>query len=252
MAQGRLFCRTQGIFYGPIRFACTEKRERTVHILLIDDETRVADFIRRGLSAEGWSISHAASGEAGVELCASATFDVIVLDLMLPKMSGQEVCQKLRARRNLTPILMLSALDAADERVNGLQLGADDYLAKPFDFDELVARLVALHRRATDWSAGAITTVLDCDGIFFDRRSLLLTVEGAQVDLSHKEREILLLLMLGRGRVFSREHILNAVWGVHEDPLTNVIDVYIGRLRRKLGSHGARLMTVRQVGYRFN
>ncbi|MGQ0567691.1 MAG: response regulator transcription factor [Gemmobacter sp.] len=223
-----------------------------MNILLIEDETRVADFIRRGLQAEGWSVTHAASGETGMELCMSAAFDVIVLDLMLPKMSGQEVCQLLRARRNLTPILMLSALDAADERVAGLQLGADDYLAKPFDFDELVARLVALHRRATDWTTGVEASVLDYDGIVFDRRSLMLTVDGALVDLSHKEREILLLLMVGRGRVFSREGILNAVWGVHEDPLTNVIDVYIGRLRRKLGPHGARLMTVRQVGYRFD
>jgi DNA-binding response OmpR family regulator len=222
-----------------------------VNILLIEDDTRVADFVRRGLQAEGWAVTHAVSGETGIDLCATAEFDIIVLDLMLPGMSGQEVCKKLRARRNLTPILMLSALDAADERVAGLQLGADDYLAKPFDFDELVARLAALHRRATDWSSGTADSLLDYDGILFDRRSLVLSVEGAHIDLSHKEREILLLLLIGRGRVFSREHILNAVWGVHEDPLTNVIDVYIGRLRRKLGAHGSRLMTVRQVGYRF-
>lgn len=223
-----------------------------MNILLIEDETRVADFIRRGLTAEGWSITHAATGELGVELCDSATFDVIVLDLMLPVMSGQEVCQKLRARRILTPVLMLSALDAADERVNGLRLGADDYLSKPFDFDELVARLTALHRRATGWSELSVSTVLDFDGLQFDRRSLTLTVEGAPVDLSVKEREILLLLLLGRGRVFSREQILNAVWGLNSDPLTNVVDVYIGRLRRKLGPYGAKLMTVRQVGYRFD
>lgn len=223
-----------------------------MNILLIEDEIRVADFIRRGLTAEGWSITHAATGEVGIDLCEAASFDVIVLDLMLPRMGGREVCQKLRARRNLTPILMLSALDAADERVSGLQLGADDYLSKPFDFDELVARLTALHRRASGWTSGAAETVLDCDGIVFNRRSLQLTVEGEQVELSHKEREILLLFLLGRGRVFSREHILNAVWGVNADPLTNVIDVYIGRLRRKLGPHGARLTTLRQVGYRFD
>lgn len=223
-----------------------------MNILLIEDETRVADFIRRGLQAEGWSVTHAQSGEVGIELCVDTQFDAIVLDLMLPGISGQDVCRKLRARGSRTPMLMLSALDAADERVAGLHLGADDYLPKPFDFDELVARLTALHRRATDWAQDSGTGVIDCDGIVFDRRALSLSVEGTLVELSQKEREILVLMMLGRGRVFSREAILNAVWGLHEDPLTNVVDVYVGRLRRKLGSHGARFTTVRNVGYRFD
>jgi DNA-binding response OmpR family regulator len=223
-----------------------------VNILLIEDEMRVADFIRRGLQAEGWSVTHAQTGELGVDLCTTVQFDAILLDLMLPGISGQDVCRKLRARGNRTPILMLSALDAADERVAGLQLGADDYLPKPFDFDELVARLAALHRRATDWAPHSGDGLIDCDGVVFDRRGLVLAVDGETVDLSQKEREILVLLMLGRGRVFSREAILNAVWGLHEDPLTNVVDVYVGRLRRKLGPHGSRVTTVRNVGYRFD
>lgn len=223
-----------------------------MNILLIEDETRVADFIRRGLQAEGWSVTHAQSGETGIDLCATVQFDAIVLDLMLPGITGQDVCRKLRARGSRTPVLMLSALDAADERVAGLQLGADDYLSKPFDFDELVARLAALHRRASGWAEDSGTGMIDCGGVVFDRRALTLTVDGVPVDLSQKEREILVLLLLGRGRVYSREAILNAVWGLHEDPLTNVIDVYVGRLRRKLGPHGPRVNTVRNVGYRFD
>lgn len=222
-----------------------------IDILLIEDETRLADFIRRGLSAEGWIVSHAESGETGLEMTSDNAFDVIILDLMLPGVSGQDVCRKLRARTNHTPILMLSALDASDERVTGLRLGADDYLAKPFDFDELVARLEALHRRATSWQGDHTSDVIDCDGLVFDRRALKVMLDGAPIDLSGKERDILLLLMAGRGRVFARERILNAVWGLNADPLTNVVDVYIGRLRRKLKDQGSRLVTIRNVGYRF-
>jgi DNA-binding response OmpR family regulator len=228
-------------------------KEQAVNILLVEDEGRVADFIRRGLAAEGWSVVHAGSGEDAMEMTRGEPFDVMVLDLMLPGMSGQDVCRKLRARSDRTPVLMLSALDSTDERVAGLRLGADDYLAKPFDFDELVARLEALHRRARGWSGSADSGgIIDCDGLVFDRQALSLTVDGTPVDLSAKERDVLLLLMNGRGRVFSRERILNAVWGVNADPLTNIVDVYILRLRRKLGRHGARFTTVRHVGYRFD
>lgn len=221
-------------------------------ILLIEDETRVADFIRRGLSAEGWSVTHAGDGESALHLAVDSAFDVIVLDLMLPGISGQDVCRTLRARKNHTPILMLSALDAADERVAGLRLGADDYLPKPFDFDELVARIQALHRRAKAWKDDQLSGVLDCDGVVFDRNAHGVSINGTPIDLSGKERDILLLLMAGRGRAFSRERILNAIWGLNADPLTNVVDVYIGRLRRKLKEHGGRLTTVRNVGYRFD
>ena len=223
-----------------------------MNILLIEDETRVADFIRRGLAAEGWMVAHAGDGETGMEMLAVGPYDVVILDLMLPGISGQDVCRKLRARRKTTPILMLSALDATDERVAGLRLGADDYLAKPFDFDELVARLQALHRRAHQFSAAGTNELIDCDGVIFDRRSLSVEVDGATVDLSGRERDILLLLMSDRGRVFARERILNAVWGANADPLTNIVDVYIGRLRRKLRTHGNRIITLRNVGYRFD
>lgn len=223
-----------------------------MNILLVEDEVRVADFIRRGLAAEGWTVTHAAEGETALELIADGPFDAIILDLMLPGISGQDVCRKLRSRKNTTPILMLSALDATDERVAGLRLGADDYLPKPFDFDELVARLEAMHRRALRFAPGQDSEVLECNGVTFDKRALTVRVDGEAVDLSGKERDILLLLMSGQGRVFARERILNSVWGINADPLTNVVDVYIGRLRRKLRQHGHRIITLRNVGYRFD
>ncbi|MEL6102603.1 MAG: response regulator transcription factor [Pseudomonadota bacterium] len=222
-----------------------------MNILLIEDETRVADFIRRGLAAEGWSVHHAPDGETGIEMIAIHDFDVVLLDLMLPGISGQSVCQKLRARKNTTPILMLSALDAIEERVEGLKIGADDYLPKPFDFDELVARIEALHRRAKSFDCQTDNPTIDKGGIVFDRSSLIVTVHGNEIELSSKERDLLLLFLTNAGRVLSRERILNAVWGVNADPMTNIVDVYVGRLRRKLGDQAGRIVTLRNVGYRF-
>lgn len=221
-----------------------------MNILLIEDEARVADFIRRGLAAEGWSIDHAASGEDGLELAAQSTYDVILLDLMLPGVQGQDVCRKLRARKSKTPIMMLTALDGPEEKVEGLKMGADDYLPKPFDFDELVARVEALHRRATGYASGASETVISSGDISFDRASLEVSVGDKVIDLSKKERDLLQLFLTSNGRVLSRERILNAVWGLSADPLTNVVDVYVGRLRRKMGKEGARIITLRNVGYR--
>ncbi|MEM9477736.1 MAG: response regulator transcription factor [Pseudomonadota bacterium] len=222
-------------------------------ILLIEDENRVADFIRRGLSAEGWNIDHAPDGETGLDHVASETYDLILLDLMLPGIQGQDVCRKLRARKNTTPILMLTALDVAEEKVDGLRVGADDYLAKPFDFDELVARIEALRRRATSYQANKADDLLQSGDICFDRASMEVRVGEQQIDLSKKERDLLVLFLSNIGRVLSRERILNTVWGLNEDPLTNVVDVYVGRIRRKLGPSGdRRIVTMRNVGYRMD
>lgn len=223
-----------------------------MNILLVEDEARVADFIRRGLSAEGWAVDHAADGEDALEHAASNSYDVILLDLMLPGIQGQDVCRKLRARKSKTPILMLTALDSPEEKIEGLRMGADDYLAKPFDFDELIARVEALHRRATGYASDAGETVLTHGNLTFDRSSLQVTVDGAEIELSKKERDLLLLFLTNSGRVLSRERILNSVWGLNADPLTNVVDVYVGRLRRKIGTEGERIVTLRNVGYRMN
>ena len=221
-----------------------------MNILLVEDETRVADFIRRGLAAEGWSIDHATNGEDALEYAASNAYDIILLDLMLPGIQGQDVCRKLRARKSKTPILMLTALDSPEERTEGLKIGADDYLPKPFDFDELIARMEALHRRATNYAADPGNMLINSGALTFDKSSLQVMVHGEEVELSKKERDLLLLLLTNTGRVLSRERILNAVWGLNADPLTNVVDVYVGRLRRKIGTEGERIVTLRNVGYR--
>lgn len=221
-----------------------------MNVLLVEDETHVADFIARGLKAEGWVVEHAPDGETALEKLVDAPFDVVVLDLMLPGMSGQDVCRKLRARRNIVPVLMLTALDATDERVAGLRLGADDYLAKPFDFDELVARIEALARRAARFDSGLADPALVNGALRFDRRSLIVTAGDRTIELTAKERDILQLLMSNPDRVLARERILNAVWGSQEEPLTNVVDVYVGRLRKKLGDCGSMIETVRGLGYR--
>ena len=223
-----------------------------MNLLLVEDEKRVADFIRRGLSAEGWSISVAPDGEAALELLAHDDFAVVVLDLMLPGMSGQDVCQRMRARGNRTPVLMLTALGETDDRIAGLRLGADDYLPKPFDFDELVARIEALHRRADGFQAPADKHLLEIGELRFDMQSLEVMTGDARIDLTSKEREILKLFMTKPDKVYSRERILSAVWNATEDPLTNVVDVYVGRLRKKLGESGQRIQTVRGAGYRLS
>lgn len=223
-----------------------------MNILLVEDESRVADFIRRGLSAEGWSVDHAADGEEALEHAAANTYDVILLDLMLPGIQGQDVCRKLRARKSKVPILMLTALDSPEEKVEGLKMGADDYLPKPFDFDELVARVEALHRRSTNYAADVSDTIVTSGSLTFDRESLQVSVNGEEIEMSKKERDLLLLFLTNTGRVLSRERILNAVWGLNADPLTNVVDVYVGRLRRKIGDEGNRIVTLCNVGYRMN
>ena len=223
-----------------------------MNILIVEDEQRVADFLRRGLMAEGWTVEHAPDGETALELLAERGFDLVLLDLMLPRIQGQDVCRKLRARRNDVPILMLSALDTTEERVDGLRMGADDYLTKPFDFDELVARIEALHRRAAGVGAGPAATVLRDGALSFDRDSFEARIGEVRLEMSGKERDLFVLFLSNPGRVLSRERILNAIWGMGADPLTNVVDVYVGRLRRKLGEEGERIVTLRNVGYRLD
>ena len=224
-----------------------------MNILLIEDEQRVADFIRRGLKAEGWMVEHASEGEQGLDYMESRDFDVVVLDLMLPGISGTDVCKRMRARGIRTPVLMLTALDTTDERVAGLRAGADDYLPKPFDFDELMARIEALERRYRSYARGKSGRCeLAYQGVVFDKSALRLSIDGVEVDLSAKERDLIAFLLSNQNKVLSRERILNAIWSSQEDPMTNVVDVYIGRLRKKLGHYGDKIATVRGAGYRFD
>jgi DNA-binding response OmpR family regulator len=221
-----------------------------VNVLLVEDEPRVADFIDRGLRAENHGVTVAPTGSQGIDLAKTGEFDVVILDLMLPDMHGHDVCQRLRQDGVHTPILMLTAMDAIEDKIKGIKIGADDYLTKPFDFDELLVRMEALVRRAHHFAPSS--NILKVADLEFDKELLEVTRAGESIKLTTKELAIIELLMGAPGRVFSRTRILNQVWGYSEDPLTNVVDVYIARLRRKIDTEGRKplIETVRGHGYR--
>jgi DNA-binding response OmpR family regulator len=223
-----------------------------VNILVVEDEPLMADFIKRGLTAEGHVITVVHDGHEGQAHAMAGNYDIILLDIMLPGQSGLEVCQALRGAGVATPILMLTALDSVPDRVKGLRQGADDYLVKPYAFDELIARIEAVVRRRTRTRQdGAGSRKMTHGDIEFDRDTLQVSRAGNPLSLTAKEIGILELLLERPGNVVSRERILNNVWGIHADPLTNIVEVYIGRLRRKLQQHGpAAIETVRSFGYR--
>jgi DNA-binding response OmpR family regulator len=220
-------------------------------VLLVEDEARVADFIQRGLKAEGYVVAVESTGTDALARVERDAFAVIVLDVRLPGMSGLEVCATLRAQGRTTPILMLTALDSVPDRVEGLRLGADDYLGKPFAFDELLARIEALARRSGAFRPSEERLVVG--DLVLDLPTLVVTRGGRPVELTARELAMLQFLMAQGGRVVSRARILCNVWGVNEDPLTNVVDVFVRRLRRKIGDLDGRLLrTVRGYGYRLD
>jgi DNA-binding response OmpR family regulator len=230
-----------------------------MNILIVEDDSRIADFLQRGLKAEGYRVTIARNGHDGLHL-AKAAWDahasgeartLLILDVMLPDITGLELCQSLRAARVQLPILMLTALSTVEDRVNGLRLGADDYLCKPFDFEELLARIEALARRGREMQVAAANCLTVAD-LELDRSTMKVTRAGRGIVLTARELALLELLMSAPGRLFSRERILANVWGVHEDPLTNIVDVYISRLRNKIDmGHAIPLIhTHRGLGYR--
>ncbi|MDH4002948.1 MAG: response regulator transcription factor [Xanthomonadales bacterium] len=223
-----------------------------MRILIIEDETRIADFLQRGLRAEGYFCLVANDGETGLSLAMEGDFDLILLDLMLPGIHGHEVCQHLRMEQVNTPLIILSAMDSLDDVITGLRMGADDYLTKPFSFEELLARIEAVMRRSSAISGQ--DQKLKAGPLLFDRKSLRFFADGTEIKLTAKELAIIELLMSNPGTLFSRERILNNVWGLDMDPLTNVVDVYIGKLRKKVdgGSDSSMIETVRGMGYRLN
>ena len=221
-------------------------------LLIVEDDPRVVGFLDRGLRAEGHTVRIARNGVEGLETVRSETPDVLALDLMLPGMSGLDLCRTLRAEGYGMPVLMLTAMDTLDDKVAGLRGGADDYLTKPFAFEELLARLDALARRGPPVEGrGAIRQVAD---LMFDRNRMEVTRGGVAVALTAKEITLLDLLMGAPGRVMSRERILANVWGTSTDPLTNIVDVYIRRLRGKIdnGREVPLIHTVRGFGYKID
>jgi heavy metal response regulator len=221
-----------------------------MRVLLVEDEKRIADFIRKGLSEYGYAVDVAGDGEEALGWVDVAQFDIVVLDVMLPVRDGIDVCRALRGRGVQTPVLMLTARDAIEDRVRGLDSGADDYLVKPFAFAELLARLRALARRERSVSGAR----LQVGGLILDTTTREVFREGRPIDLTSKEYALLEYLMRHPNQVLTRTMIAEHVWNYDFDNATNVIDVHIRNLRRKIDDpFPDRLIhTVRGAGYRIS
>ena len=228
-------------------------------MLIVEDDVRISGFLERGLRAEGYRTQVARTGTEGLALAREADrlslenglLSVVLLDIMLPEMNGLEVCQTLRASRVHLPILMLTALSTLDDRVAGLRMGADDYLVKPFEFEELLARIEALGRRGRTQTQPEKTLLVVAD-LELNLETMRVSRSGKAITLTARELALLELMMSAPGRLFSRERILANVWGSSEDPLTNIVDVYIKRLRNKIdeGHERSLIHTMRCMGYR--
>jgi two-component system, OmpR family, response regulator len=219
-------------------------------ILVVEDDATTAEYIAGGLEQNGFVVDRAADGRDGLFHATDGNYAAIVLDRMLPGMDGLAVLSAIRAAGIQTPVIVLSALGSTDERVKGLKAGSDDYLAKPFAFSELLARLEALQRRGSG-SAEEVTTSLSCADLQMDLLKRRVERAGGRVDLQPREFRLLELLLRNQGQVVTRTMMLEEVWDYHFDPGTNVIDVHISRLRKKIdeGSERPLLHTVRGVGY---
>jgi DNA-binding response OmpR family regulator len=220
----------------------------STRVLLIEDEPGIVDFVSRGMEAEGFSVEAALDGIEGERLALTNGFDAIVLDLMLPGRSGLEILASVRRASPSLPVIVLTARGGIEDRVAGLDAGAVDYLVKPFSLAELVARVRAQLRVV----AQASTSALSAEDIEVDLLTRKVQRGGRTVVLSTTEFELLVYMLRHHGQVLTREQILGSVWGYEHDPATNVVDVYIGYLRRKLGRPGdpAPIFTMRSVGYR--
>ncbi|MEA2419012.1 MAG: hypothetical protein QOE60_1218 [Thermoleophilaceae bacterium] len=220
-----------------------------MRILVVEDEPAIADFLERGLRAEGYSVTCVGDGEAGEAVLEAEDIALAILDVALPGKDGLAVLEGIRRVNTSLPVLMLTARDQVHDKVQGLDMGATDYITKPFSFEELVARVRA-HLRVP---AQGQTTVLEAGGVTVNLLERRVTRAGSEVSLSAREFELLVYFMRHANQVLSREQILSAVWGYSFDPGTNVVDVYVGYLRRKLSAHDgpAPIDTLRSLGYRF-
>jgi DNA-binding response OmpR family regulator len=218
-------------------------------ILVVEDEPGIVDFVERGLRRQGYEVLVSGDGQTGLERALEPEVELVVLDLMLPELNGMEVLRRLHAQRPDVPVIVLTARGEVEDRIAGLDGGAVDYLVKPFAVAELAARIRAQLR-----TASRETTTIRTDTLRIDLVSRQVTVEGDPVRLSTTEYELLVYLAQNRPHVLSREEILRAVWGYTHDPGTNVLEVYVGYLRRKLrtAERPAPIATVRSVGYRFD
>ena len=215
-------------------------------ILIVEDEERISSFLKKGLRSNGYAASVAETGHDALALARSGEFDLVILDIGLPDMDGYEVLQRLRSGNQQMSVIMLTARDAVTDRVAGLEQGADDYVTKPFSFEELLARVRA--RLRTERTAEQ--TVLAAGDASLDLRTRRLTVGSRSMELSAREFSMAEVFFRHPGQVMSREQLLSNVWGYDYDPGSNVVDVYVGYLRRKLGKE--RIRTIRGMGYRLD
>ena len=224
-----------------------------MRVLLIEDEAKIAGFVCAGFKEQGFVVDHAAHGDTGFSMASNGSYDAIVLDIMLPGRDGLSILKGLRKLGNVTPVILLTARNELDDRILGLTLGADDYLAKPFFVEELIARILALARRVS----GERQNILAVGELNLDRISRVATWRGETVDLTSREFNLIEYLMRAPGRVFTRTQILEHVWGYDFDPSTNVVDVCIQRICKKIASirqeasGDSPIESVRGVGYRF-
>jgi two-component system copper resistance phosphate regulon response regulator CusR len=219
-----------------------------MNVLLVEDEFEVASFIKRGLEEQQYAVTLARDGRTGLSMALSQEFDIIILDLMLPGINGLEICNTLRASKNLTPILILTAMGSVSDKVKGLESGADDYITKPFHFDELLARIKVLVRRSKNVTPDKIYTAAD---LILNCYTRTVTRNNEGVYLTVKEFTLLEVLMANKNRILSRKDIAAAVWGEHFDKDSNLIDVYINFLRNKVdkGFDKKLIQTVIGMGY---
>ena len=219
-------------------------------ILIAEDEPRIASFIEKGLSANGFAVTVVVDGPSAYDYAASGGFDLMVLDIGLPDLDGFAVLRKLRAENHAIPVIVLTARTSVQDTVAGLEGGADDYMPKPFRFAELLARVRLRLRQGHAESGAAPREAIEAGGVRLDLRTRRATVDRKEVDLSAREFMLAEIFMLNPGQVLSREQLLDHVWGLDFDPGSNVVDVYVGYLRKKFGA--AAIATVRGMGYRFN
>ena len=219
-----------------------------MRLLLVEDDPKIASFILKGMKAEGYAVDHASDGQEGLHLAVTEPYDAAIIDVMLPKLDGLSVIEKIRKEKVNTPVIILSAKGSVDDRVKGLQVGGDDYLPKPFAFSELLARVQALIRRGSGLSEPTRLTVADLTMNLLTRE---VTRAGQKIDLQRLEFSLLEYLMRNAGRVVSKTMIMEHVWDYNFDPETNIVESRICRLRDKIDRPFEKKMihTIRGVGY---